>query len=172
MSLRNAEVIRAMGMAGGLVRRWSRDRDRLIERQLAASTRGAATSSVIKIVRLAMQSLILGLGAYLVIEREATAGAMFAASILLGRGMQPVEQAVSGWRGFVSARDAYTRIKLLLQRAPERRDALVLPRPAGRLSARQAVFAPPGSNVPILKGVSFFMSAGETLGVVGPIGSR
>lgn len=171
MSLRNAEVVRAMGMAGGLIRRWSRDRDRLIERQFMASDRAAAMSSLIKLVRLTMQSLILGLGAYLVIERMATVGVMFAASILLGRGMQPVEQAVAGWRGFVSARDAYARIKALLQAAPQKQAALVLPRPAGRLSARQAIFAPLGSNKPILKGVSFFISAGETLGIVGPSGA-
>jgi ATP-binding cassette subfamily C protein len=171
MSLRNATVVRAMGMVSGLIQRWSRDRDRLIERQLTASDRAAAMSSVIKLVRLAMQSLILGLGAYLAIERLATIGVMFAASILLGRALQPVEQVVGGWRGFVAARDAFTRTKALLRNAPPARAAVMLPRPSGRLSARMAVYVPPGSNRPILKGVSFFISAGETLGIVGPSGA-
>ncbi|MGN6487672.1 MAG: type I secretion system permease/ATPase [Devosia sp.] len=171
MSLRNAEVVRAMGMATGLVRRWSRDRDRMIERQLTASDRAAEMQSIIKFVRLAMQSLILGLGAFLVIERMATAGVMFAASILLGRAMQPIEQAVGGWRGFVGARDSYARVKALLATQKQKSVPLILPRPSGRLSARQAVFVPPGSNKPVLKGVSFFISAGETLGIVGPSGA-
>ena len=114
MSLRNAEVVNAMGMTRGLLRRWSRDRDRVLERQLTASDRAATMSSLIKFVRLTLQSLILGVGAWLAIERLATVGVMFAASILLGRALQPVEQAVGGWRGFVSARDAFARIRRLL----------------------------------------------------------
>jgi len=92
MSLRNTEVVRAMGMTDGLLKRWARDRNRMLERQVTASDRAATMQSLIKFLRLSMQSLILGLGAYLVIERLATVGAMFAASILLGRALQPVEQ--------------------------------------------------------------------------------
>lgn len=171
MSLRNAEVVNAMGMTRGLLRRWSRDRDRVLERQLTASDRAATMSSLIKFVRLTLQSLILGVGAWLAIERLATVGVMFAASILLGRALQPVEQAVGGWRGFVSARDAFARIRRLLDMSPHKLDTLVLPRPAGRLSARGAIFVAPGSSKPILKGVTFFISAGETLGIIGPSGA-
>jgi ABC-type protease/lipase transport system fused ATPase/permease subunit len=106
MSLRNTEVVQAMGMTDGLLRRWRRDRNRMLERQVTASDRAATMQSIIRFLRLSMQSLILGLGAYLVIERAATVGAMFAASILLGRALQPVEQMVSSWRNLVSARDA------------------------------------------------------------------
>jgi ATP-binding cassette subfamily C protein len=171
MSLRNAEVVRAMGMIDGLLKRWSRDRDRVLERQLVASDRAATMSSLIKFVRLTLQSIILGAGAWLVIERLATPGVMFAASILLGRALQPVEQVVGGWRGFVSARDAFARIKRLLEMSPKKFDTLVLPRPTGRLSARNLVYGAPGTNKPILKGVNFFISAGEALGVVGPSGA-
>jgi len=94
MSLRNTEVVRAMGMTEGLLRRWACDRNRMLERQVSASDRAATMQSIIRFLRLAMQSMILGLGAYLVIERLATVGAMFAASILLGRALQPVEQIV------------------------------------------------------------------------------
>src|SRR5882757_7259700 len=118
MSLRNTEVVRAMGMTEGLLRRWGRDRNRMLERQVAASDRAATMQSIIRFLRLSMQSLILGLGAYLVIERDATAGGMFAASILLGRALQPVEQIVGSWRNLVAARTAYRRIYDLLAVTP------------------------------------------------------
>ena len=118
MSLRNTEVVQAMGMTEGLLRRWSTDRSRMMERQVNASDRAATVQSVIRFLRLSMQSLILGLGAYLVIERAATVGAMFAASILLGRALQPVEQIVGSWRNLVSARSAFSRIRDLLIALP------------------------------------------------------
>src|SRR5262249_52826001 len=98
MSMRNTEVIRAMAMTEGVTRRWGTDRNRMIERQVVASDRAASMQGVIRFLRLCMQSLILGLGAYLVIERETTVGSMFAANILLGRALQPVEQIVGSWR--------------------------------------------------------------------------
>jgi PrtD family type I secretion system ABC transporter len=171
MSLRNAEVVQAMGMMPGLLQRWSRDRDRVLERQAIASDRASVTSSTIKFLRLAMQSLILGLGAYLVIERQATAGVMFAASILLGRALQPVEQTVGSWRNLISARSAFERMKVLLLANPLRDPALALPRPAGRVSVEGLVYGMPGSNRPILRGVSFRLQAGEALGIIGPSGA-
>jgi ABC-type protease/lipase transport system fused ATPase/permease subunit len=106
MSLRDTDVVRAMGMTVGLLKRWSRDRSRVLERQVAASDHAATMQSIILFLRLSMQSLILGVGAYLVIERLTAARAMFAASILLGRALQPVEQIVGSWRSLFSARGA------------------------------------------------------------------
>ena len=158
MSLRNREVVRAMGMIGGLLKRWSRDRNRMLERQVTASDLAATMQSVIRFLRLSMQSLILGLGAYLVIERLATVGAMFAASILLGRALQPVEQIVGSWRNLVSARSAFLRVRELLAANPaprKRPDAAA----AGRAPFVEALsFVPPLSNKPILRGVSFASS--------------
>ncbi|MBR0872317.1 type I secretion system permease/ATPase [Bradyrhizobium tropiciagri] len=171
MSLRNTEVVRAMGMTGGLLKRWRRDRDRMLERQVAASDRAATVQSLIRFLRLAMQSLILGLGAYLVIERLTTVGSMFAASILLGRALQPIEQIVGSWRSLVSARGAFLRIRELLKADPLREAGLILPRPKGQLSVEGLTFAPPGSSRPILRGVSFAIEAGEVLGVIGPSGA-
>jgi ATP-binding cassette subfamily C protein/ATP-binding cassette subfamily C exporter for protease/lipase/ATP-binding cassette subfamily C protein EexD len=171
MSLRNTEVVRAMGMTSGLLRRWRRDRDRMLERQVAPSDRAATIQSLIRFLRLAMQSLILGLGAYLVIERDTTVGSMFAASILLGRALQPVEQIVGSWRGLVSARTAFLRIRELLASNPPREAGLKLPRPKGRLSVEALTFVPPGTSKPILRGVTFAMEAGEVLGVIGPSGA-
>jgi ATP-binding cassette, subfamily C, bacterial len=172
MSLRNWEVVQAMGMMGGLLQRWGRDRNRMLERQAAASDVAATTQSMIRFLRLSMQSLILGLGAYLVIERLATAGAMFAASLLLGRALQPVEQIVGSWRNLVGARTAYRRIHDLLAVTPVRDPNLELPRPTGLLSVESLSFAPPGGPAKlILKGVSFRLEAGEVLGVIGPSGA-
>ena len=106
MSFRNAEAIRAMGMLNGLLLRWRRDRNQMLERQKYASDRASAISGLIRFSRMAMQSLILELGAYLVINRSITGGAMFAAMILLGRALQPIEQLVGSWRGLVAARDS------------------------------------------------------------------
>ncbi|TKV80547.1 type I secretion system permease/ATPase [Bradyrhizobium elkanii] len=171
MSLRNTEVVRAMGMTNGLLQRWRRDRDRMLERQVVASDRAATMQSLIRFLRLAMQSLILGLGAYLVIERMTTAGSMFAASILLGRTLQPVEQLVGSWRNLVSARAAFLRIRDLLSASPAQAPGLSLPRPTGRLSVEGVTFVPPRSNKPILKGVTFAIEPGEVLGIIGPSGA-
>jgi PrtD family type I secretion system ABC transporter len=171
MSLRNAEVVQAMGMSEGLLRRWGRDRVRMIGRQVAASDRAAVMSSLIRFLRLAMQSLILGLGAYLVIEHSITVGAMFASSILLGRALQPVEQIVGSWRGLVSAREAYQRVRDLLAANPLRASRLELPRPVGHVSVEGLTYLPPRSNKPILKGVSFRIEPGEVIGIIGPSGA-
>jgi PrtD family type I secretion system ABC transporter len=173
MSLRNTEVVRAMGMTEGLLKRWGRDRNRMLERQVAASDRAATMQSTIRFLRLSMQSVILGLGAYLVIERLATAGAMFAASILLGRALQPVEQVVGSWRNLVSARGAFMRVRELLSVNPPREAglSLSLPRPEGRLSVEALTFVPQLNSKPILRGVSFGIEPGEVLGIIGPSGA-
>ena len=171
MSLRNTEVVRAMGMTDGLLKRWGRDRNRMLERQVAASDRAATMQSIIRFLRLSMQSMILGLGAYLVIERLATIGAMFAASILLGRALQPVEQIVGSWRNLVSARGAFLRVRELLAASPPREAGLSLPRPKGRLSVEGLTFVPPLSSKPILRGVTFGIEPGEVLGIIGPSGA-
>jgi ATP-binding cassette, subfamily C, type I secretion system permease/ATPase len=171
MSLRNSEVVQAMGMTEGLLRRWGRDRVKMISRQVQASDRAAIMSSMIRFLRLSMQSLILGVGAFLVIEREITVGAMFAASILLGRSLQPIEQIVGSWRNLISAREAYRRIRELLTANPLRAERLELPRPMGHVSVEGLTYAPPRSNKPILKGVSFRIEPGEVIGIIGPSGA-
>lgn len=171
MALRNTEVVRAMGMTTGLLRRWARDRNRMLERQVVASDRAAFLSSTIKFMRLSMQSLILGLGAYLVIERSVTVGAMFAASILLGRALQPVEQIVGSWRSLVSAWAAIIRIRDLLVANPIQNPRLALPRPRGRITVEGLTSAVPGISKPILRAIAFQIEPGEVLGVIGPSGS-
>ncbi|WP_287203518.1 type I secretion system permease/ATPase [Mesorhizobium sp.] len=171
MSLRNSEVIRAMGMIDGLLRRWGRDRNMALRRQTEASDRAALMSGAIRFLRLTMQSLILGLGAYLVIERQTTAGSMFAASILLGRGLQPVEQVVGLWRSLILARGALARVRNLVDGGALKERSFNLPKPTGRISVEQVSFAIPSLQKVLLRDVSFRLEAGEALGIVGPSGA-
>lgn len=171
MSMRNAEVVHAMGMTEGLLRRWSRDRNRFLANQIEASDRAGTMTSLIKFLRMSMQSLILGLGAYLVIERMATAGVMFAAMLLLGRSLQPVEQVVGNWRNFVSTRAAWLRVRELIAAVPFGERPLALPPPLGRLCVEGLTYAAPGNLKPILRGVAFQLMPGEVVGVIGPSGA-
>lgn len=171
MSLRNAEVIRAMGMIDGLVRRWGRDRGMALRRQGQASDRAALMSGIIRFLRLTMQSLILGLGAYLVIERQITGGSMFAASLLLGRGLQPVEQIVGLWRSLILARAALGRVEKLLDGGAQGERSFNLPKPTGKIAVEQLTFAIPNLQKVLLRDVSFKLEAGEALGIVGPSGA-
>ncbi|OBQ89269.1 type I secretion system permease/ATPase [Mesorhizobium sp. AA23] len=171
MSLRNAEVIRAMGMIDGLVRRWGRDRGLALGQQGRASDRAAVMSGLIRFLRLTMQSLILGLGAYLVIERQITGGSMFAASLLLGRGLQPVEQIVGLWRSLILARAALGRVERLLDGGAQGERSFNLPKPSGKVAVEQLSFAIPSLQKVLLRDVSFRLEAGEALGIVGPSGA-
>jgi ATP-binding cassette, subfamily C, bacterial len=170
-SLRNSHVIEAMGMLPGLVERWRRDRNWMLIAQAKASDRGAALSSVIRFLRLSMQSLMLGAGAFLVIERDVTSGVMFAGMILLARALMPIEQAVGTWRQLVGARAAYRRIDELLQANPAPPATITLPRPKGALAAQAATLYLPGLARPILRDINFAIAPGETLGIIGPSGA-
>ena len=171
MSLRNSEVVQAMGILPGLLRRWGADRNKMMQRQLVASDRAAALSSVIRFLRLSMQSVILGLGAYLVIERMATVGAMFVGSILLGRAMQPVEQLVGSWRGLVATRSAFWRVNELLAANPAPQPIFTLPKPAGEILVENLGYYIPVVQRSILRGINFRVEPGEAIGIVGPTGA-
>jgi ATP-binding cassette, subfamily C, type I secretion system permease/ATPase len=166
--LRNAEVVRGMGMFADFYQRWERDRLALVRAQLRASERSAAIASAIKLVRLLAQTLMLGAAAYLAIRQLVTPGAIFAAAILLARAIQPVEQVVGAWRSIVAAMDAYRRVNGLLAQQPARIERLELPRPQGNIAVTQASFIAPGGSRPIVQGLSFALAPGEALGVIGP----
>ena len=170
-SLRNSHVIEAMGMLGGLVERWRGDRNGMLIAQAKASDRGAALQSLIRFLRLSMQSVMLGAGAYLVIERLGTSGIMFAGMILLARALMPIEQSVGTWRQFVSARTAYRRVETLLQANPPPPATITLPRPMGELAVQSASFYLPGLTRPVLHQINFAIEPGETLGIIGPSGA-
>jgi ATP-binding cassette subfamily C protein/ATP-binding cassette subfamily C protein EexD len=167
-ALRNAEVIQAMGMQGSLLAGWERDRREMIGAQAIASERNATMTALIKFLRLFLQSLILGVGAWLAIDRAVTPGVIFAGSLLMGRALSPIEQVVGAWKSFVTARQSYRRVRALLDAEPVRGFGMQLPRPQGRLSVERLVFTPPGSDKPLLKGISFDLPAGQGLGLIGP----
>ncbi len=125
-------------------------------------------SSLIKLLRLFLQSLMLGLGAWLAIERQISPGSMFAASLLFGRAMAPVEQIIGAWRHLAGAREAYGRLGDLLRAVPLAPDRMPLPDPKGALSLQRVVFAPQGLDHPVIKGIDLTIGSGEAVGIIGP----
>ena len=115
-----------------------------------------------------VQILILGVGAWLVLQSDLTAGGMIAASILLGRALAPLEQSIAAWKVLVAGLDARDRLSALFARMPPEPQGMRLPTPLGRLSCEQVVYLPPGRVEPVLRGVSFEVEPGTALGIVGP----
>jgi ATP-binding cassette, subfamily C, bacterial exporter for protease/lipase len=170
-NLRNAEVIEAMGMLGNLKARWHEKQMRFIALQGEASDKAGAISATTKSVRIAVQSLVLGAGALLVIEGTLTPGGMIAASILLGKALQPVELAIGVWKQLLSARTAYHRLEAMLEQFPAREEGMSLPRPRGNLLVEGVTAGAPNSKSPILKQVAFHTQQGEVIGIIGPSAS-
>ena len=170
-NLRNAEVIEAMGMLGNLKQRWMAKQLQFLGYQNEASDKAAVISATTKSVRTAVQSLVLGGGALLVIEGSMTPGGMIAASILLGKALGPVELAIGIWKQLLAARTSYHRLEGLLDANPSRQAGMDLPRPAGNLLLEGVMAAPPGTQSIVLKQVGFAVSQGEIVGVIGPSAS-
>lgn len=167
-SLRNAEILQALGMTDKLLARWRYMHDRMSGMQIKASRIGAAFSAGTRFVRQWIQIVMLALGAYLVLAQEASAGIMIATSILLGRALQPVEQLVAGWRTLTEGRAAYSRLQTLSQNFEKEASQLTIPKPEGRLLADGVSFRTAGSDKPILINVAFALEPGEALAIIGP----
>jgi ATP-binding cassette subfamily C exporter for protease/lipase len=170
-NLRNAEVIESMGMLPNLIQRWFKTHGRFLQLQAEASEKAAKIASATKFVQVSLQSLVLGFGALLVLENKMTPGMMIAASILLGRTLQPVQQVIAVWKSVSGARSSYERLEALLEANPAREAGMALPAPQGTLLLDNVTAAPPGVKVPIVKGVSIALTPGDVLGVLGPSGS-
>lgn len=170
-NLRNAEVIESMGMLNTLMRRWQERQQHVIALQSIASDKAGIITSTSKTFRQLVQSLVLGLGAYLAIKQEINPGLMIAGSILLGRALAPIDLMIGSWKGFVAARGQYERLTKTLadqQKEPER---MSLPAPTGQISVEQLMVAAPGQKQAILKGLTFAVPAGTVVGVIGPSAS-
>jgi PrtD family type I secretion system ABC transporter len=167
-TLRNSEVMRAMGMTPGLKDRWAERRDEQIVWQAVASDRGSALMAGLKSFRQIVQVLILGVGGYLVLEGELSAGGIVAASIIVGRALAPIELTVSQWKVFQGARGAWGRLQDLFRQIPQNQLRMPLPAPKGDIRVEQIVAAAPGEKTPILRGVSFQIEKGDALAVIGP----
>ncbi|WP_114395700.1 type I secretion system permease/ATPase [Oleisolibacter albus] len=167
-NLRNAEVVEAMGMLPGIRQRWLDRHARMLQHQSLASDRAGAVSSLTKFVRLLVQNLMLGAGAYLAIHHELTPGYMIAGTIVLGRALAPVEMAIGSWKLLLGARQAHRRLEDLFAKVPPQLPPMPLPAPTGDLGVESLVAVPPGAEVPTLRGVSFTVRAGESVGIIGP----
>lgn len=168
--LRNSEAIEAMGMLDTLRERWLAQHTAFLTQQNLASEKTATVSAWSKGVRLALQSLVLGLGAWLAVQGQITAGMMIAGSILMGRVLSPIDQLIGVWKQWSSARLAYQRLEALLQAYPPRPRRMALPTPTGELSVEQLGACAPGTRRATLANLSFALPAGQVLGVIGPSG--
>ena len=170
-SLRNAEILQALGMTQGLLGRWRALHARINVEQARASSVAVSFTAGTRFLRQSVQVLMLALGAYLVLTQQASAGIMIATTILLGRAVQPVEQLVGSWRMLVDARSAYARLRELARHFEREEPKLELPRPQGRLAAEAVSYRLPGSDRALLSGVGFSLAAGEALAIIGPSGA-
>jgi PrtD family type I secretion system ABC transporter len=170
-ALRNAQVLEAMGMLRAMRQHWQRHRGDILRLQASASDRAGLVMAASKLSRLLLQVALLGAGAYLAVNDMISAGVIIAASILVGRALAPVENAIGTWKQFVGARAAFARLNEVLERhrAPAFRTAL--PPPTGRLAVENVTVTAPGADTPILRNVSFNIEPGQVLGVVGPSGA-
>ncbi len=166
-AIRNAEVVQAMGMLKPLLVGWKAQQDEANQGQVLAANRGGVIAAIARCHRLALQMAILGLGAYLVLRNEASPGIMISASILMGRALSPVEQAIGTWKATVGARAAYKRLAAVAGQHPEATPVLPLPRPKGKFEADNLVLARQGGE-PILKGINFHLEPGEAMALIGP----
>jgi PrtD family type I secretion system ABC transporter len=170
-SRRNAEVLVAMGMSGRLTRRWSVANENYLTGNQRTSDVAGGLGATAKVMRMMLQSAVLGVGAYLVIHQEATAGVIIAGSILSARALAPVDLAIAHWKGFVAARQSWQRLNRLLGSLPAQGAPTRLQAPSRRMSVESISIVPPGDQKVIVQDVSFALEAGNGLGIIGPSGS-
>ncbi len=167
-NLRNAEVIEGMGMADTVRSQYNLLFDKASSKQAIASSYAGLIAAISKSFRMIVQSLLLGMGAYLALRQEISPGMMIAGSLLLGRALAPIDLMVGTWKSFITAKSQYNRLRNSLRRLPQEITPLELPDPRGNLDVEQIIVVPPGAKTASVKGVSFSLSAGEVLGIVGP----
>ena len=172
-TLRNAQVIEAMGMMGNIHSKWMVKQRRFLQLQAVASDTAGANNAISKLIQTLQSSLLLGAACWLTIKGEMLGGGgmMMVASILGGKVLQPLAQLVAQWRLVVNARDAYQRLEDLLSYFPPKADSMPLPAPKGVLTVEGVIASAPMSQNPILKGVSFAVMPGETVMIIGPSAS-
>lgn len=171
-NLRHVELLSSMGMRERLRLRWEGHNREYLEAQDALTDTISRNSSISRILRLLLQSLMLTVGALLVIDGEASGGVIFASSILFGRALAPVDSAIANWRSFAAAREGWARLNRLFDAIPESDEAqVVLPLPQRELAVEQLTLAPPGTQQVNLTGADFRLAAGDCLAIIGPSGA-
>lgn len=168
IACRNAEAIESMGMMKNVIAHWRESHMASAEAQMIGSHRANIVQSISRVLRMMVQVAVTGVGAYLALQNQMSVGGMIASSILVGRAMAPFENAIALWKSWISARDAYSRLNESIQAAQLlERGTLPLPAPEGRVTVETLIFTPPRST-PIIKGISFGIEPGESLGIIGP----
>lgn len=172
-TLRNAQVIEAMGMMGNVHDKWMDKQRNFLLLQAQASDTAGENSAISKFIQSMQGSLLLGVSCWMTLKGQMLGGGgmMIVASTLGGKVLTPLVQLVAHWRSVVNARDSYQRLEALLGHFPPKEDGMSLPAPTGLLTVEGVVVAPPGSQVPILKGVSFGINPGECVVLIGPSAS-
>ncbi|NBB49284.1 type I secretion system permease/ATPase [Rhizobium sp. CRIBSB] len=168
---RNAEVVQAMGMGPRMAGRWQDANLDYLQANRRSGDLVSGLSSLSRALRMMLQSVLLAVGAWLVITQEASAGVMIASSIMMGRALAPVDAAIAAWKPWLMARQSWTRLQDLLTRLPADASVLSLPKPRRELKSEGLVVAPPGTKVPTIAGITFTVTAGQALGIIGPSGS-
>ncbi|SHF35546.1 ATP-binding cassette, subfamily C [Litoreibacter ascidiaceicola] len=169
--MEETEVIAGLGMRGASFDRWQKFRSESLQKSILKADRAGAISATTKTLRLFLQSAMLGLGAYLVLQNEMTAGAMIAGSILLGRALAPIEMAIGQWALVQRALMGWDSLKALLSEVAVLPPRTPLPRPEAHLRGEQVTVIPPGEKQATLRMVSFDLPAGQAMGVIGPSGA-
>jgi PrtD family type I secretion system ABC transporter len=171
LTRRNSETVAAMGMTRALTLRWQTYNDRYLTASTLTSDVAGLFGSMSRVMRMLLQSAILGLGAYLVIRQELSGGSMIAASIMVGRALAPIEIVIGNWRALTAARQSLLRLSVVLGQMPPGTAQTVLPKPASSFDVEHVAVVAPGGKTAIVADVHFALTAGEVLGVVGPSGA-
>lgn len=167
-TLRNAEVIESMGMLETLMNRWAKRQRSIMMLQSQASDKGGIVSSFSKTFRTWSQSIMLAIGAYLVVTHEINPGLLMAGSLLLGRALSPIDQMIGSWKGFVAAKVQYDRLNKVMDDLKNEPERMPLPAPEGHIQVENLIVAPPGAKAPVIRSISFVAPAGSIVGIVGP----
>jgi ATP-binding cassette subfamily C protein len=167
---RNADILKAMGISRRAVARFAKANHQYLQLQTRTSDISGSFGAISRVLRMMLQSAVLGLGAFLTIKGELSAGAIIAASVASARALAPIDLAIGNWKGFVAARAAFGRLKETAMVLAEARPPMTLPAPMRSLKVENITVAAPGTGMILLSDVSFELKAGEALGIIGPSG--
>lgn len=167
---RNAEVVRAMGLGGRIAARWQEANDQYLKSNRRTGDIAGTLGGIAKALRIMLQSAILGIGAWLVIQQQVSGGVMIASSVMMGRALAPVDLAIGSWKGFLMARQSWARLKDVFGLMPEEGQVTALPKPETDFRVEGVSIVPPGETVPTVSNVSFTVPAGSALGIIGASG--
>lgn len=168
---KNAEVVEVMGLLPNIIRNWQKINHRIQTNQSLVAKRQSVLGELTKFIRLFLQILVTGIGAYLALKHEISTGAIIACSSLIGRALAPFEAAIATWKGFVNCRKAYARLNAATEMMRDSEERMDLPAPDGKIDVENMFYAPPNSKKHIIKGVNFSLGSGEVLVILGPSAS-